>query len=189
MGSYFDNFWWSWQRSLEKWPKCKNEQHYGTFASFLGVGASSGGSWRLPWEHFGGYVGRCWLQDGVFLAILGDVWTSWRQDWRTRAQDATHERKSWIFRGLEGVGGDAGRREESRVPPLKKLQRKGLELPPPPGAPNSTWKLVELKLWMELPMDRDTQHVPEGTWRIYIYIYVICVYANKSATVPRAHVA
>ena len=50
--------------------------------------------------------------------------------------------------------------------PLKKLQRKGLELPPPPGAPNSTWKLVELKLWMELPTDRVTQHVPEGTWRI-----------------------
>ena len=34
--------------------------------------------------------------------------------------------------------------------PLKKLQRKGLELPPPPGG--STWKLLELlelKLWME----------------------------------------
>ena len=53
---------------------------------------------------------------------------------------------------------------------LKKLQRKGLELPPPPGAPNSTWKLVELRLWMELPTDRDTQHVPKGTWRIYIDI-------------------
>ena len=63
--------------------------------------------------------------------------------------------------------------QKSRVPPLKKLQRKGLELPPPPGAPNSTWKLVELKLWMELPMDRDTQHVPKGTWWINITISLI----------------
>ena len=38
--------------------------------------------------------------------------------------------------------------------PLKKLQRKGLELPPPPGAPNSTWKLVELRLWLELETRR-----------------------------------
>ena len=56
--------------------------------------------------------------------------------------------------------------------PLKKLQRKGLELPPPPGAPNSTWKLLELKLWMKLLTDRVTQHVPSARWRIYIYIYI-----------------
>ena len=67
---------------------------------------------------------------------------------------------------IASPGGDASSRGGSRVPPLKKLQRKGLELPPPPGAPNSTWKLVELKLWMELPTDRVTQHVPEGTWRM-----------------------
>ena len=157
---------------MEKWLKCKNDQHSITFGGFLGVGASSGGSWRLSWEGFGGYVGRCWLQDGVFLAILGDVWTSWRQGWRTRAQDAAAERKSCIFGSLEGGGPDAGTGGGSRVPPLKKLQRKGLELPPPPGAPNSTWKLVELKLWMELPTDRDTQHVPEGTWRIHISLFV-----------------
>ena len=72
----------------------------------------------------------------------------------------------------EGGARHASTRNGSRVPPLKKLQRKGLELPPPPGAPNSTWKLVELRLWMELSMDRDTQHVPKGTWRIYIYIYI-----------------
>ena len=65
-------------------------------------------------------------------------------------------------------GGDATSTPLSRAPPLKKLQRKGLELPPPPGAPNSTWKLVELRLWMELSTDRVTQHVPEGTWRINI---------------------
>ena len=127
------------------------------------VGASSGGSWRLSWERFEGYVGRWRLQDGVVLAILGDVWTSWRQGWRTRAQDAADDRKSWIFGGLEGGGGDAGTRAGSRAPPRKKFHRKGLELPPAPGAPNSTWKLVELKLWMELFTDQDTQHVPEGT--------------------------
>ena len=102
LGGSWEHFWLLFLRSLEKWPKCKNDQHYSTFATILGVGASSGGSWRLPWEGFGRYVGRLWLQDGVFLAISGDVWTSWRQGWRTRAQDATHERKSWIFGGLEG---------------------------------------------------------------------------------------
>ena len=39
--------------------------------------------------------------------------------------------------------------------PVKKLQRKGLELPPPPGAPKSTWKFIELRLWMELSPDPD----------------------------------
>ena len=59
---------------------------------FWGLGPP-GGCWRLSWDGFGSYVRRCWLQDGVSLATLGDFWTSWRQDWRTRAQDATHERK------------------------------------------------------------------------------------------------
>ena len=79
--------------------------------------------------------------------------------------------KARFLEAWRGGGGDAVCTPGSRVPPLKKLQRKGLELPPPPGAPNSTWKLVELKLWMELPMDRVTQHVPEGTWRIF-YLFI-----------------
>ena len=54
---------------------------------FSGVGASSGGSWRLSWEGFGSYVGRCWLQDGVFLDILGDVVASWCQDGAQERQD------------------------------------------------------------------------------------------------------
>ena len=102
---FWDHLWSLFSRCLQKWRKCKNEQRYSTLGGFLGVGASSGGSWRLSWERFGGYVGRCWLQDGVFLAILGDVWTSWRQGWRTRAQDAADDRKSWIFGGLEGGRG------------------------------------------------------------------------------------
>ena len=69
---------------------------------------------------------------------------------------------------LEAWKGDEIHAKDLRYPPFKELQRKGLELPPPPGAPNSTWKLVELRLWMELSTDRDTQHVPKGTWRIFI---------------------
>ena len=84
LGSVWELFGWSWNhlcslfsRSLKKWPKCKIEQHYSTFGGFLGVGAFSGGSWRLSWEGFGSYVGRCWLQNDVFLDILGDVLASW----------------------------------------------------------------------------------------------------------------
>ena len=107
LGGSWEHFSLFFSRSWEKWLKCKNDKHYSTFATILGVEASSGGSWRLPWEGFGRYVGRLWLQDGVFLAISGDVWTSWRQGCRTRAQDAAAERKSWIFGGLEGGGTDA----------------------------------------------------------------------------------
>ena len=42
-----------------KWLKCKNDQHSITFGGFLGVGASSGGSWRLSWEELGAM-----LEDG-----------------------------------------------------------------------------------------------------------------------------
>ena len=62
LGSVWELFGWSWDylwslvsRSLEKWLKCKNDQHSITFGGVLGVGASSGGSWRLSWERFGGY--------------------------------------------------------------------------------------------------------------------------------------
>ena len=83
-GSIFGHFF---ARSLEKWLKCKNDQNSITFGGVLGIGASSGGSWRLSWEGFGSYVGRCWLQDGVFLDILGDVVASWCQDGAQERQD------------------------------------------------------------------------------------------------------
>ena len=86
-GESWDHLWSLFSRSLQKWPKCKNEQHDNTLAGFSGVGASSGGSWWLSWGRFGGYVGRCWLQDGVFLDILGDVVASWRQDGAQERQD------------------------------------------------------------------------------------------------------
>ena len=61
------------------------------------------------WERFGCYVERCWLQDGVFSAILGNFWTCW--------QDAADGRKSWIFGGLEGGGGDATHANDLGPPP------------------------------------------------------------------------
>ena len=76
-------------QSLEKWPKFKNDQPSFTLGGFLGVGASSGGSSRLSWEGSGSYVGRCWLQDGVFLTILGDVVASWCQDGARERQAET----------------------------------------------------------------------------------------------------
>ena len=111
---------------------------------------TSGGSWRLSWERFGGYVGRWWLQDGVVLAILGDVWTSWRQGWRTRAQDAASERKSWIFGGLEGVGTDAVSAGNLGSPPLRIA--KGTAGAPPGGF---SYQLKKLRL--RLSMDQVTQ--------------------------------
>ena len=87
LGGSWEHFWLLFSRSLEKWLKCKNDQHSITFGGVLGVGASSGGSWRLSWEGFGSYVGRCWLQDGVFLEILGDAVASWCQDSAQERQD------------------------------------------------------------------------------------------------------
>ena len=50
------------------------------------------GPGSLSWEGFGSYVGRCWLQDGVFQAILGYVMASWSQDEPTRAQESESSR-------------------------------------------------------------------------------------------------
>ena len=77
--------------------------------------------------------------------------------------------EAWRGEGMTQVAA-----EDLGSPP----QRKGLELPPPPGAPNSTWKLVELKLWMELSTDRGTQHVPKGTWRILKQNYFAKILKN-----------
>ena len=75
-----------------KWPKCKNEQPYNTFAVFLKVGTSSGGSWRLSWEGFGAIledVGSKML----FFGYLGGCCGILVPRWRTRAprRDKTAE--------------------------------------------------------------------------------------------------
>ena len=59
LGGSWEHFWLLFSRSLEKWLKCKNDQHSITFGGVLGVGASSGGS--------GGCLGR------VLGAMLEDV--------------------------------------------------------------------------------------------------------------------
>ena len=59
------------ERSLEKRPKCKNEQHYSVLATFWGLGGSG---WRLLGSILGdlrhklGSLGRSWRQVGNFLA-------------------------------------------------------------------------------------------------------------------------
>ena len=66
-----EHFWWSWERSLEKWPKCKNEQHHSVLAAFLGLGVCG---WRLLGSILGdlghklGSLGRSWRQVWSFLA-------------------------------------------------------------------------------------------------------------------------
>ena len=162
--------WWTWERSSEKWPNCKKQitlHHFWCFFSGLGLlwrvlETVLGRFWELFWKMlaprwcFLGYLKR-------FLDILAP---------RLANKGARCSRwpKKLDFWKPGGGRGWRNSRMKSRVPPLEKLQRKGLELPPPPGAPNSTWKLVELRLWMELPMDQVTQHVPEGTWRIYTHV-------------------
>ena len=92
-GLSWEHYWSLFSRSLEKWPKCENDELSLSlsfnFGGFLGVGASSGGSWRLSWEGFGSYVGRCWLQHDVFLDIFDDVVASWCQDGAQERQDET----------------------------------------------------------------------------------------------------
>ena len=63
LGGSWEHFGLLFSRSLEKWPKCKNEQHYSTFGVFL---------WS--WEEFGSYVGRCWLQDDIFHLSWVMLW-------------------------------------------------------------------------------------------------------------------
>ena len=74
-GKLFDHFWWSWERSCEKGPKRKNEQHYSGLATFWGLGMSG---WRLLGSILGdlghklGSLGRSWRQVWNFLATCWD---------------------------------------------------------------------------------------------------------------------
>ena len=44
IGRHLGHFGRSWGRASQKWPKCKNEHHYGVLATFSGLGGSG---WRL----------------------------------------------------------------------------------------------------------------------------------------------
>jgi len=77
---------------FNKRPKWKNEQPSISFGGFFKVRGASGRSQKLSWEGFGSYVGRCWLQSGLFQAILGYVMASWSQDEPTEAQESESSR-------------------------------------------------------------------------------------------------
>ena len=81
-----------------------------------------------------------------------------------------------------GGGTDAVLATDLGSPPLRNSKGRGwsshLHLEAQPrGSTRKLQELLELKLWMETskttasPTDRDTQHVPKGMWRIYIYKY------------------
>ena len=57
LGGSWEHFWLLFSRSLEKWPKCKNEQHYGTFGVFFG---RWGLLWRVLEAVLGGFWELCW---------------------------------------------------------------------------------------------------------------------------------
>ena len=70
----------SWARSLQKWPKYKNEHHYGVLATFSGLGGGWLEALGAILEHLGeklGYLGRSWHQDGTLLA---GCWDNKRED-------------------------------------------------------------------------------------------------------------
>ena len=88
LGSVWELFGWSWDhlwslfsRSLEKWPKCKNEQHYSVLAAFWGLGWSG---WRLLRSVLGDLghklgslgvkLGTSWQHVGTKMAKDGLRW-------------------------------------------------------------------------------------------------------------------
>ena len=153
------------------------------------VGALSGGS-------VGSYFGRCWLQDGAFWAILGDVGASWWQDDVTRTRDeATYAKKTAGARNWEPLGGSNGRTrpQVGGGPPPTNLQtgdsrlrlRLELETPTPTASPDSDCKrnwmnwMIEDSDWSwmdwmigdsDWSLRREFEHatVPTARWRIIL---------------------
>ena len=151
MGGSWEHFWSPFSRSLEKWPKCKNDQHSITFGGFLGVGASSGGFWRLSWEGFGSYVGRCWLQDGVFFGYLGRCCGILVPRWRTgaprRGKIGELRRRGLLLGGRNPCGGPP---RTPLHPPKNGFSRMGLQTPTPTGTGSGKledWRTGRLENW------------------------------------------
>ena len=69
-GSYLEHFGGSCGRSLQTWPKCKNEHHYGVLATFSGLGGSC---WRLLGLSWG-VLARSWSVLGDLDLNLGPSW-------------------------------------------------------------------------------------------------------------------
>ena len=93
-------------------------------------------------------------------------WLSWAMFGHLGAKVGEQERKMQQmnenvgFLEAWGGGGDASTRNKSRVPPLKNIQRRGLE----PHLEASASNLRKLRL--KLSTDRVTQQVPMARWRI-----------------------
>ena len=86
-GSYLGYFRGSWGRSLQKWPKCKNEHHYGVLATFSGLGGSCWKPWGLSWK----VLARSW---GV-LGELGIHKTPFWQHVETKMAKMSQDRRTW----------------------------------------------------------------------------------------------
>ena len=94
LGSYLEDCWRSWARSLPRSPKYKIEQPYNVFGGFWGPWGSR---WRLLVAILGdfgcklGYVGQCWRQVGCKLAYVGrfdcQVGTFLARCWDKDAED------------------------------------------------------------------------------------------------------
>ena len=87
LGSYLGHFGTSWGRSLQKWPKYKNEHYYGVLATFSGLGESG---WRL--------LGRSWGILARSWAILGDLGVKLGPCWQhvgTTMAKMSQDRRTW----------------------------------------------------------------------------------------------
>ena len=76
---------------MQKWPKCKNEHHYGVPATFSGVGGSGwrllGLSWGIlarSWDilgDLGGKLGPYWQDVGTKMAEMSQDEGTWQENW------------------------------------------------------------------------------------------------------------
>ena len=91
MGSYLAHFGGSWGRSLQKWPKCKSEHHYGVLATFPSLGGSC---WRLLGLSWG-VLARSW---GVLDDLGFNLGPSW-QHVGTKMAKMSQDRRTWEENG------------------------------------------------------------------------------------------
>ena len=81
----------SWGRSLQKWPKCKNEHHYEVLATFSRLGGSGWMLLGLSW----GVLARSWAILGDLALKLGPCW----QDVGTKLAKMSQDRRTWEEKG------------------------------------------------------------------------------------------
>ena len=91
IGKYLWHFWGSWGRSLQKWPKCKSEHHYGVLATFSGLGESCWKPWGLSWK----VLARSWGVLGDLGLNLGPFW----QHVGTKMAKMSQDRRTWLENG------------------------------------------------------------------------------------------